>query len=74
MFCALDLYNEHCMFISECADVASGHVIAYNCHGSIIFITRTQDILLKLLIPALVVAGVCGLAARKRAKAATPAI
>jgi hypothetical protein len=55
-------------------DVASGHVIAYNCHGSIIFITRTQDILLKWLIPALVVAGVCGLAARKRAKAATQAI
>lgn len=49
-------------------DIADGHTIACNCHGSIVFITRIQDILLKGLIPALVVAGVCGLAARKRAK------
>jgi hypothetical protein len=43
-------------------------MIAYNCHGSIVFLTRIQDILITWLIPALVVAGACGLAARKRAK------
>jgi hypothetical protein len=49
-------------------DAVTGNVIAYNCHGSMVFISRTQDILLKGLVPALVVAGVSGLAARKRAK------
>jgi hypothetical protein len=48
-------------------DAAAGHVISYNCHGTLVFISRTQNILLYGLIPALVVAGVCGMAARKRA-------
>jgi len=48
-------------------DAATGNIIAYNCHGTLVFISRTQNILLIGLIPALVVAGVCGKAARKRA-------
>lgn len=48
-------------------DAATGHIISYNCHGTLVFISRTQNILLFGLIPALVVAGVCGRAARKRA-------
>jgi hypothetical protein len=47
--------------------LAPGHIISYNCHGTSVFISRTQNILLFGLIPALVVAGVCGRAARKRA-------
>lgn len=49
-------------------NAASGNVIARNCHGSTVFITRIQDGLLTWLIPGLVVAGLGGLAARKRAK------
>jgi hypothetical protein len=49
-------------------DAVSGNIIAYNCHGSTVFISRTQDILLVGLIPVLIVVGACGLAARKRAK------
>jgi hypothetical protein len=48
-------------------DAATGNVIACNCHGTVVFISRTQDILLFGLIPALLVAGLCGRAARKRA-------
>jgi hypothetical protein len=48
-------------------DAATAHIISYNCHGTLVFISRTQNILLFGLIPALVVAGVCGRAARKRA-------
>jgi hypothetical protein len=49
-------------------DMADGHTIAYNCHGSIIFITRAQHMLLTWLSPAMVVVGAAGLAVRKRAK------
>jgi hypothetical protein len=48
-------------------EAATGHVISYNCHGTLVFISRTQNILLYGLIPALVLAGVCGRAVRKRA-------
>jgi hypothetical protein len=48
-------------------DAATGHVISYNCHGNLVFISRTQNILLYGLISALAVAAVCGMAARKRA-------
>jgi len=47
---------------------ATGNTVSYNCHGSIVFITSLQHALLMWLIPALVVAGVCGIAATKRAK------
>ena len=47
-------------------DAATGHIIAYNCHGTLVFISRTQNILLFGLIAALVVAGLCAMAARKR--------
>ena len=46
----------------------TGNVFAYNCHGSIVFISQTQRILLFGLIPALVIVGLCGKAARKRAE------
>jgi hypothetical protein len=49
-------------------DAVTGNIIAYNCHGSIVFISRTQDRLLIGLIPVMVIVGVCGLAARKRAQ------
>jgi len=49
-------------------NAASGNVIARNCHGTMVYITRTQDSLLTWLIPGLVAAGLGGLAARKRAK------
>jgi hypothetical protein len=49
-------------------DAGAGKVIPFSCHGSVVFITRTQDNLIRWLIPALVVAGICGLAARKKAK------
>jgi len=47
----------------------TGNVFAYNCHGSIVFISQTQRVLLFGLIPALVIVGLCGKAARMRAKA-----
>jgi hypothetical protein len=47
----------------------TGNVLAYNCHGSIVFISLTQRILLFGLIPALAIFGLCGKAARKRAEA-----
>jgi hypothetical protein len=43
-------------------------VFAYNCHGSIVFISLTQRILLFVLIPALIIVGLFGKAARKRAE------
>jgi hypothetical protein len=46
----------------------AGNVFAYNCHGSIVFISQTQHILLFGLIPALVIVGLCGKAARIRAE------
>ena len=46
----------------------TGNVFAYNCHGSIVFISLTQRILLFGLIPALVIVGLCGKAARTRAE------
>jgi hypothetical protein len=48
-------------------NASAGNTIAYNCHGTVVFISRTQNIGLFGLIPALVVAGLCGQAARKRA-------
>ena len=47
-------------------DPTTGNVIAYNCHGLIVFISQAQHILLLGLIPALVVIGACGKLARKR--------
>jgi hypothetical protein len=47
----------------------TGNVFAYNCHGSIVFISLTQRIFLFGLIPALVIVGLCGKSARKRAEA-----
>jgi len=49
-------------------DSVTGNTIPYNCHGSMVFIPRTQHFLLIGLIPALLVAGFFGLAARKKAK------
>jgi hypothetical protein len=49
-------------------DAVKGNTVTYSCHGSTVFITSTQDILLKWLIPFLVIAGVCGLWARRKAK------
>jgi hypothetical protein len=49
-------------------DVATRHTISYNCHGSIVFITSFQYALLMFLIPGLVVAGVSGRAAAKKAE------
>jgi hypothetical protein len=49
-------------------DVIKGNIVTYSCHGSIVFITWTQDMLLKWLIPTLVIAGACGLWARKRGR------
>ena len=46
----------------------TGNIFAYNCHGSIVFISQTQRLLLFGLIPALVIVGLCGKAARMRAK------
>jgi hypothetical protein len=51
-------------------DMITGHVIAYNCHGSIVFLTRTQDVLLKGLVPALILLGGSAVATRQRAKRA----
>jgi hypothetical protein len=47
--------------------VATGNTISYNCHGSIVFITSVQHASLIWLIPALVLAGICGTAASKKA-------
>lgn len=49
-------------------DADTGKVIPISCHGTVGFITRTQDNLIRWLIPVLLVAGLCGLAARKKAK------
>jgi len=50
-------------------DMTTGHVIPYNCHGSIVFLTRTQNVLLKGLIPALILLGGSGVAADKEQSA-----
>jgi hypothetical protein len=49
-------------------DPIAGNVFAFNCHGSIVFISQTQRILLFGLIPALVIIGLCGKAACTRAE------
>jgi hypothetical protein len=49
-------------------DAATRHVISYNCHGTVVFISRIQYVLLLGLIPALLVAGLCGKVAKKRAE------
>jgi hypothetical protein len=49
-------------------DPITGNVFAYNCHGSNVFISQTQRILLFALIPALLIVGLCWKAARKRAE------
>src|SRR5579862_4699608 len=46
----------------------TGNVFPYNCHGSIVFISLIQRILLFGLIPALIIVGLFGKAARKRAE------
>jgi hypothetical protein len=47
--------------------------ITYNCHGSIVYITEFQHLLLTWLIPVLVVVGAAGVAVKKKAKAPGPA-
>jgi ABC-type microcin C transport system permease subunit YejB len=47
---------------------ATGNTIPYNCHGSIVFITSAQHAFLIWLIPALVLTGIGGVAATKKAK------
>jgi len=49
-------------------DAIRGNIVSYSCHGLTVFITWTQDMLLKWLIPTLVIAGVCGLWARKKGR------
>ncbi len=48
-------------------DAATGHMVSYNCHGSIVFINAIQHGLLVGLFPAILIAGLCGMAAKKRA-------
>ena len=36
---------------------ATGNVVQYNCHGSVVFITQFQNLLLHWLIPTLFVVG-----------------
>jgi hypothetical protein len=46
---------------------ATGNTFSYSCHGSIVYITLIQHVLLVGLFPALVLAGLCGMAAKRRA-------
>jgi uncharacterized membrane protein YfcA len=49
---------------------ATGNVVQYNCHGSHVFITQFQNLLLHWLIPAMFVVGYFGqwfIRRRKRA-------
>ena len=41
-------------------DAATGNVVQYNCHGSLVYITQFQSRLLHWLIPALFIVGYLG--------------
>jgi hypothetical protein len=45
--------------------VATNHIIQYNCHGSIVYITPFQDALLNWLVPAMLLVGLLWQAAKK---------
>jgi hypothetical protein len=47
---------------------ATGNIVRYNCHGSIVYLTALQDGLLKWLVPAFVAVGFLGRAASRRIK------
>lgn len=49
---------------------ATGNVIHYNCHGSVVFITRVQNRLLHWLIPTLFLVGYFALLLIRRRKRA----
>ena len=47
--------------------VATRHVISFNCHGTVVFITPLRSALLTWLMPMFLVMGLAWLAAQKRA-------
>jgi hypothetical protein len=48
-------------------NVATRHVISFNCHGTVVFITPLRSALLTWLMPMFLVVGLAWRAAQKRA-------
>lgn len=47
---------------------ATGNTISYNCHGTVVFITVVQYVLLMFLIPLAILVGFCGKVAARKAE------